>query len=166
MIEWSDPAATATPYDEASAWFFDQVRAIAIDVTERGGSLALVERSARAGRMSPLHRRDEDETYRVVSGRVTFFVDGYAVPASAGDVVVAPAGVARTLRADSDDARWLVLTRVRARDRFEDFGRAVGEPVPKGFAADWPESDEAATVASIARANGIEILGPPGSLPS
>jgi mannose-6-phosphate isomerase-like protein (cupin superfamily) len=157
---------TATAYDEASAWFFDQVRAIALDATERGGSLALVERSARRGHMPPLHRRDEDETYRVVSGRVTFFVDGYAVVASAGDVVVAPAGVPRTFRADSDDARWLALTRVRARERFEDFGRAVGEPVPEPLADGWFASEEAATVASIARCNGIEILGPPGALPS
>jgi quercetin dioxygenase-like cupin family protein len=164
MIEWPDPS-TSSASDEASSWFFDQVRAISIEAVERGGRVALVERSARAGHMPPLHRRDEDETYRVVSGRVTFYVGDQVVRALEGDVVVAPAGVARTFRAESDDARWLVLSWTCKLDLFEDFGRAAGEPVPERLAPAWPGSDEAATVASIARPNGIEILGPPGALP-
>ena len=152
--------------DEARSWFFDQVRAIAVDAAVRGGRVALVERFARAGHMPPLHRRDEDESYLVVSGRVAFYVGDQVVPASEGVVVVAPAGVARTFRAESDDARWLVLTWARALDRFEDFGRAVGQPRPGRRAPAWLETDEAMTVASIGRPNGIEILGPPGALPS
>ena len=47
------------------------------------------------------------------------------VAAQSGDVVVAPAGVAHTFRVESTDARWLVLTRVRSVERYEDFARAV-----------------------------------------
>jgi hypothetical protein len=32
--------------------------------------------------------------------------------------------------------------------------------------AGWPSGDERTAVASLADANGIELLGPPGALPS
>jgi mannose-6-phosphate isomerase-like protein (cupin superfamily) len=142
----------------ATSWFLDRVA----DSALRDGQVALVERSARAGQMPPLHVRDEDETYRVAAGRVLFFVGRDAVMAQAGDVVVAPAGVERSFRSETDDARWLVVTRVRSLPRYGDFGRAVSAPVEGGV---WPSPDEAATLESIARANGIEVLGPPGVLP-
>jgi hypothetical protein len=111
--------------------------------------------------MPPLHRRNEDERYRVLEGELTFYVGDQVVRAGAGDVVVAPRGVRRTFRVESEWARWLVVTRVCSAERFEDFGRALARP-----AADWPSPDEAAAVAAIGAANGIEVLGPPGSLPS
>jgi quercetin dioxygenase-like cupin family protein len=144
--------------DPATSFFLDRVSCAALG----DGQVALVERGARAGSMAPLHVRDEDETYRVAAGRVTFFVGADEVAAGPGDVVVAPAGVARTFRSETDDARWLVVTRVRALARYEDFGRAVAAPVEDGW---WPSAEEFASVASIARANGIELLGPPGALP-
>lgn len=103
------------------------------------------------------------ESYRVLEGEVTFFVDGEVVPAVPGDVVVAPAGVSRTFRIESEDARWLVLTRVRSLQRFRDFGRAVSRPIAEPEAG-WPSPDEEATVAAIGGENGIELLGPPGAL--
>jgi hypothetical protein len=79
-------------------------------------------------------------------------------------VVVAPAGVARTFRVGSEGTRWLVLTQVRCLDRFADFGRAVSAPLDDPCAS-WPSADEQAAVESLAAANGIELLGPPGALP-
>jgi quercetin dioxygenase-like cupin family protein len=143
--------------DPATSFFLDRVSCTALE-----GQVALVERSARAGSMPPLHVRDEDETYRVAAGRVTFFVGADTVAAGPGDVVVAPAGVARSFRAETDDARWLVVTRVRSLARYEDFGRAVSAPVAGGS---WPSPEEAFTLESIAHANDIEVLGPPGVLP-
>jgi cupin domain len=124
----------------------------------------MVERTAPEGFMPPLLTRAEAETYRVLAGQVVFFVGGEMVWAEAGDVVVAPAGVARTFRAGSPGARWLVLTRVRSLDRFVDFGRAVSMPIGTPSAG-WPSADEHASVASLAAVNGIELLGPPGALP-
>ncbi|MEA2309885.1 MAG: hypothetical protein QOI65_2171 [Thermoleophilaceae bacterium] len=153
MIE----TAIARP-SPATSWFLDRLAETALG----GGQVALVERRARAGSMPPLHVRDEDETYRVAEGRVTFFVGGDEVAAGPGAVVVAPAGAPRTFRAETHDARWLVVTRVCSLARFEDFGRAVSAPVVGGA---WPSLEEAASVAAIGRANGIELLGPPGVLP-
>jgi hypothetical protein len=101
----------------------------------------------------------------VLEGEVLFFVGTDVVCASAGDVVVAPPGVARTFRVASEVARWLVLTQVRSLERFTDFGRAVTAAIPSPPDG-WPSEDERATVAAIGAANGIELLRPapsPGS---
>src|SRR4051812_14358951 len=145
----------------ASDWFAQEAGAAA---SSTDGTVAMVERSAPAGHMPPLARRDEQETYRVLAGEVVFFVGNDMVWAGPGDVVVAPAGAARTFRVSSEGARWLVLTRVRSLDRFSDFGRAVSTPLADPCAG-WPSGDERAAVESIAAANGIELLGPPGALP-
>jgi mannose-6-phosphate isomerase-like protein (cupin superfamily) len=153
----------STPLTEtvATEWFVEHVASVLADDRGDGRRGVLTERSAAGGRMPPLHAHDEGEAYRVKRGFVTFFVGGETISAGPGDVVVAPAGTQRTFRVESDRATWLVLTHVRSLPRFEDFGRAVSAPVIGG----WPSLEEAATVASIARANGIELIGPPGALP-
>ena len=121
----------------------------------------LVERVSQVrGAMPPLYSTDEHETFHVRSGRVTFFIGVEVVPAKAGDVVKAPAGTARTLRVESEEARWMVATEVRSPARYDDFGRALAAP-----SGDWANLEEAATVTAIAAANRITILGPPGLLP-
>jgi hypothetical protein len=121
-----------------------------------------VERDGRRGQMSPLHARDMDETYRVLEGEVLFFIGPETVAAGPGDIVVAPAGVPRTFTVLTGVARWLVLTRVESLERFVDFGRAVSQAVASD---EWPSEDEHASLAAMAAANGIELIGPPGSLP-
>jgi hypothetical protein len=122
----------------------------------------LVEREARCpGTMPPLHVRSVDERLIVAEGKLTVFVGDEIVTARMGDSVEIPAGEPRTFRVDSDGARWLVLTTVRSVARFEDFGRALAIPIGNS----WTAEDEA-TVGAIAGANGIEILGPPGTLPA
>ncbi|MEA2482486.1 MAG: hypothetical protein QOC55_433, partial [Thermoleophilaceae bacterium] len=77
---------------------------------------------------------------------------------------VAAAGAERTFRVVSEDARWLVLTRVTSLERFLDWGRAAPEVLATPLS--WsPTGEDFAAIASIAAANGIELLGPPGVLP-
>ena len=146
----------------ATDWFLDELGAATISSE---GQVAMVERRAPEGFMPPLVRRGEDETYRVTEGEVLFFIGSDMVWAEAGDVVVAPRDVPHTFRSGRGGARWLVLTRVASLERFIDFGRAVSIPLGTP-AAGWPSADERATVAAIGAANGIELLGPPGALPS
>jgi mannose-6-phosphate isomerase-like protein (cupin superfamily) len=145
----------------ATEWFVDQVASVLADDAGDGRQPVLAERTVGGGKMPPLHTRDEGEAYRVTQGIVTFFIGDEKLSAGPGDVAVAPAGVERTFRVESDHATWLVLTHVRSASRFEDWGRAVSAPVD----GDWPSLEEAATVASIASVNGIELIGPPGALP-
>ena len=155
---------TQIEQETTSQWFVDELASAAQDVTPRPSQTTLVERDAPQGAMPPLHRRDEAETYRVLEGEVLFFIDDEVVPAGPGDVVVAAAGAARTFRVESDDARWLVLTRVIVLERYLDFNRAVAEPLAVPVNG-WPSAEEEAALASMGAANGIELLGPPGVLP-
>lgn len=154
---------TQIEQETTSQWFIDELATAALDVTERPSQAALVERAAPEGAMPPLHRRDEAETYRVLEGEVLFFIDDEVVPAGPGDVVVAAAGAERTFRV-SDDARWLILTRVTSLERFLDFNRAVTQPIAVPVRG-WPSAEEKTALSSIGAANGIELLGPPGVLP-
>ena len=124
---------------------------------------AAVTRSVPAGFMTPLHRRDEHEIYTVLDGTVTFFIDDEIVTAKGGDVVEAPAGSERTVRADTR-ARWIVSTTVTSVERFADFGRAIAPPLREAGRG-WPSQEELASLTAIASANGIELLGPPGATP-
>jgi mannose-6-phosphate isomerase-like protein (cupin superfamily) len=149
----------------SAAWFSDELASVACSSASARRKATMVERSAAHGTMAPLLRRDVAETYRVLDGEVVFFVGDDVVWARPGDVVVAPVGVARTFRVDSEDgARWLVLTHVCSLERFSDFGRAVARPLADPCAG-WPSDDERAAVAAMAAENGIELLGPPGALP-
>jgi mannose-6-phosphate isomerase-like protein (cupin superfamily) len=152
----------AIPLDAPTQWFADELTAAA---TSAAGHVAMVARSAREGHMPPLVRRSESETYRVLEGEVVFFVGKDMIWAGPGDVVVAPADVPRTFRVASAEARWLVLTQVRSLDSFNDFARAVSAPLLTP-ARGWPSEHEHAAVRAIGAANGIELLGPPGALPS
>jgi mannose-6-phosphate isomerase-like protein (cupin superfamily) len=152
--------SAVTEQQIAGDWFTEELQSAAST-----GHAAMLERSAPEGHMPPLVRRDEKETYRVLSGEVVFFIGNDMVWAGPGDVVVAPAGVARTFRVASEGACWLVLTHVRSLDRFNDFGRAVARPLPDPCSG-WPSEDEQAALVPLAAANGMELLGPPGALPA
>jgi quercetin dioxygenase-like cupin family protein len=151
-----------TESDGMSAWFADELLAVATCADPDHGVPAMVERSASAGQMGPLHRRGQAETYRVLEGEVTFYVDGESVTVPAGGVAVAPAGATRTFRAGPNGARWFVLTHVRSLDQFTHFARAVC-----AVAAElrWPSAEEWVALEAMAAANDIELLGPPGALP-
>jgi mannose-6-phosphate isomerase-like protein (cupin superfamily) len=155
--------------DAGSEWFRErlaQVPATASRTTER---VAVIESATLSrGTMPPLHAHDRDESYRVLEGEVVFYVGHETVVARDGDVVVAPKGVPRTFLVTSVSARWLVMTTLRSLARYDDFTRGVARPARSrpGEVPTWPSAEEAAAVAAIAAANGIELLGPPGMLPS
>lgn len=127
------------------------------------GSLAIVERTLRRGETTPLHVHRTPEAFHVLEGELAVFVGDEEVTLTAGESLVAPAGIAHALRAPSGAARYLSGSLVRSAALYEDFLRAVSLPFePDG---DWAESDDAFRLATLAAPNGIEVLGAPGALP-
>jgi quercetin dioxygenase-like cupin family protein len=122
-------------------------------------SLAVVELTLRRDEMSPLHVHDEDEAYHVLEGSLVIHAGEEHVRVEAGDAFVAPSGVLHTHRADSDQARYVTMTRVRSVQHYEDFLRAVTPP------GDDASAEDGAVAGWLAGQNGIEIVGPPGALP-
>jgi quercetin dioxygenase-like cupin family protein len=113
------------------------------------GGVSVIDVSMPAGTASLVHAHDEDETIRVLEGRVSIDVDGEKLVAEPGRTVVLPKGRPHSYEVElARGARWLSLS---SPGRFEDFVRAAAEP-------EVADSPIALTVA--AARNGIEFLGP------
>lgn len=145
-------------------WFADSLVYVHVDGERSGGAYSLSETLAAHGNMPPLHvHRRNDETFYVLEGDVRLFVGNCEVSLVAGQAAFAPRGVPHTYRVESDRARWLVINSPAG---FEGFVRATSDPAPR---PELPPSDrqtDPAAFAAAAAEQGIDILGPPGMLPT
>jgi quercetin dioxygenase-like cupin family protein len=153
------------PTDTEALWFGESLVEIRVSAGDGDGELSLVETTTPYRAMPPLLVHDEDQTFYVLDGEATFFVGDEEIAAAAGDAVVAPRGRPYTFRPESDEARMLMVTN----GSFERFLRSVSRPAAKRATPGgdrWPTLEEAAAVGRAATRHGIEILGPPGMLPT
>ena len=146
------------------------VRAIGGVRSDAGSAqLAVVERNLSAGAMPALHVHEDDEAFYVVEGTMTIHVGHEVVRLQAGEALLAPKGVPHTYRADSERVCYLGITYVRSIGGYEDFLRGVARPAPGSEPSDprsWPSPDDETALSSMAAANRIAVLGPPGLLPA
>ncbi len=153
---------TATTTD--LIWFIDGLVRVHLSGEDTAGRLALLEMEAPRGHMPPLHvHRAEDETFVVLDGALTLYVGNEARILRPGDVAHAPMHVPHTFRVESETARWVVAC---APAGFERFVAEVGEPAPEAVLPPAPVLPEPDRFAEICEAFEIELLGPPGALPS
>jgi quercetin dioxygenase-like cupin family protein len=144
---------SSTPRSAPPLSFLGNVTRIQVEGAECRNAYALVEMTAPQGDMPPLHvHRRDDEAFYVLEGRLTLFAGEQALELEAGECAVAPCGTPHTYRAELDGTRWLVVCSPAG---FEEFVRGVATA----------ERDPA-VLAEISARHGIEILGPPGTLPS
>ena len=145
-------------------WFTNDLVRVLIDGEASDGAFALVESRMPHGDMPPLHvHQRDDETFYVLDGEVSLFVGDQRLTLTAGQAALAPRGIPHSYRVESAGARVLLVT---APAGFEAFVRAVSEPAP---ADELPPSGRPLDPEALARTAaeyGIEILGPPGALPS
>lgn len=123
-------------------------------VLASGDALGLVDMlEVPAGHMPPLHvHRREDEGFYVLDGEVTLYMPEQQVTVGPGDFFLAPRGVPHAYRVGDAPARWVVTSSPAGFERFVADVAALGEADPDRLAA-------------VAADHGIEILGPPGTLP-
>jgi quercetin dioxygenase-like cupin family protein len=145
-------------------WFLDNIVSIRLRGEEVGERFSIVEMRGPAGHAPPLHRHlGVDEGFYVLEGDLTFFEPGRSAELRPGGFFLGPRDVAHTFRVGSSPARWLAICVPAG---FERFIAAVAEPARgSGFppTPDVPPDPE--KLAQIAARFGIEILGPPGTLP-
>ena len=110
-------------------WFLGTLTRIKLGGAQTGGRFALFEGELPRGAAPPLHSHPQDETFYVLEGEVTAWVDDEPRLCRAGAVAFAPAGTPHTFRVESDTARMLFLSTPAG---IEDYVRALGEP------AEWP----------------------------
>lgn len=124
---------------------------------DTGGRYALVDETAPCGEQVPLHRHpDDDESFYVVDGEVTFFLGGAAgARVGPGSFVHVPGGTVHGFRVESETARYLILTT----PRHGAFYRAITAPSRPGGLPPL-QGVEGAQIARAAREYGIERVGP------
>jgi quercetin dioxygenase-like cupin family protein len=159
-------AASAKPIvcqrDEGEArWFLGGLSIIKSSGETTGGSVAVTENWAPQGYGSPLHvHHREDEWFYVLSGELTFWIDGETVIAREGSFVYGPRDVPHTFIVSSDQARFLIVVQPAG---FENFLLGLSEPAESlalpPASAEPPSLDAMMAAAATYE---LEILGPPG----
>jgi mannose-6-phosphate isomerase-like protein (cupin superfamily) len=121
---------------------------------DTNGAFSLVDMIAVPPRqMPPLHvHHSEDEGFYLIEGEGRFHLPGRELTLRPGDFLLAPRGVPHTYRTGDEGARWLVTSTPAGFERFVIRIAALQAPTTEALAA-------------VAAEHGIEILGPPGTLP-
>jgi len=151
-----------TSADMRALRFRDTLVRVRISADDGNDGVSVLEHRCAKGEAPPLHiHRNEDEIFHVLSGRMTFEIDGERLTASDGDVVLVPRGVPHRFLVESDrGAHWLTI--MRGRD-FESLVKDVSMPtdITDPPAITHPGPEEIAALAAACAANGIDIVGPP-----
>lgn len=144
-------------------WFIDNLARVHVSGEATEGRYAIVEIEGRAGDMPPLHvHRREDEVFHVLDGRLTLHLPGEHVELAAGDTFVAPRDVPHVYRVESESARWLVFCEPAG---FDAFVRETSETAPVAELPPAGRPHDPDALATAGARHGIELLGPPGTLP-
>ncbi len=144
-------------------WFARDLAVVKVQGEQTGEAWSLIDQTGPRGDMPPLHlHRREEEAFYVLDGELTLFVPGEQIRLEAGDCAVAPRGIPHTYRVESETARWLVIASPAGFERFvvEASVPAQSPTLPPGPPAVSPQR-----LGELAAGYGIEILGPPGTLP-
>ena len=145
------------PQQGEALWFFGGLATVKASAEQTGGASSITEQMFPKGMATPLHVQPDDETFYVLEGELTFYLeDGLPLAASAGSFVHLPAGTAHAFQIDSETARVLNITS----PRHERFFRAAGEPAQARTLPPQAPPDMDKLMAA-AKEYGVEILGPP-----
>ncbi len=162
MSQASPAVPIAMQQGEGEArWFLGALATIKSSGETTGGRVAVTENWAPRGHGSPLHvHHNEDEWFYVLSGELTFWVDGRLITATDGSFVYGPRDVPHTFTVTSEEARFLLVIEPAG---FENFLRALSEPAESltlpPASVEPPPMD---AMMAAAEEYGLEILGPPG----
>lgn len=145
--------------DGESFWGFGSLWTIKAGAEQTGDRYSLIEEFAPGGEGTPLHvHREDDETFYVIEGELTFYLDDdQPIPASAGSFVHIPGGVVHAFQVDSETARYLIITTPQ-HERF--YRAAFGDPAQlRDLPPERPLDME--RIGAAAQEYNVEILGPP-----
>jgi quercetin dioxygenase-like cupin family protein len=159
-------ATTTTKYEPRSEplWFLHNLARILVDGEASEDRFSVVDMTGARGDMPPLHvHHDEDETFYVIDGELELYVAGREpVSVQPGQAAFAPRGVPHAYRiTSSEPTHWLVACTGTS---FARLVRDTSLPATTSSLPVDPQFDPH-EIAAISAQHGIEILGPPGTLP-
>ncbi|MBI1318683.1 MAG: cupin domain-containing protein [Candidatus Hydrogenedens sp.] len=139
-------------------WVVEDLTTILLDSAQTGGLFSLFEIEVSPGKGVPPHSHSrEDETFILLEGQLTFWIDGKTTKAGPGDVLHAPKNVPHQFTNQTDaDARLYVIATPGG---FENFFRMIGDPADEpGGPAPAPDMDR---MMAGFEAFGLTLLPPP-----
>jgi quercetin dioxygenase-like cupin family protein len=110
-------------------WFLGTLSRVLLDGDQTGERLGVIEILFPRGASPPLHSHPQDETFYLLDGEVTVWVEDQPRRCLPGAIAFAPGGTPHSFRVESDTARMLVLSTPAGIERYV---RALAEP------AKWP----------------------------
>lgn len=142
-------------------WFLGALATVKASSEATAGRVTVTELLAPHGHGSPLHvRRDHDQSFYVLEGELTFWIDGEVIAAPAGSFVYGPRGIPFTFTVSSEQAHFLLVTEPGT---FEAFMRALAEPAQRLEIPPAPTAPpDVVRLTALAAEYGVEIIGPPG----
>lgn len=166
MTDTTTPSNLRPTLTEAGAGdhlhFLDHLATVKSPHHRTLSGMSAVEFTAPRGFGPPLHlHHEEDEIMYVVDGEIRIDIDGVERTATTGAVFTLPARVPHTFQVTSGWATFLTVAGGRRNEAaFDSFVAALGTPVESPTQPE-PIGVDPGHVATVAAANGIEILGPP-----
>jgi mannose-6-phosphate isomerase-like protein (cupin superfamily) len=170
IVESNQQAPDSAPLaveDTTRRAYWTQSRLFIVRVSgeETQGGLSLVEGLLPPGAMTPLHVLPRaSQILYVLEGELTAYLPGVSRVLRRGECMNQPAGVPQTHRVTSSEpARVLAINSPAG---FERFVAEAGRPA-ESLTLPPPEESppDLDRLAAIAAEHGIELLGPPGTLP-
>lgn len=146
--------------NEAPLWFLGTLVRPKLSGADTAGELALWEGVLPRGAAPPFHTHPQAETFYVLEGEVTAWVETNERLLRPGDAVHAAAGTPHAFRVESDTARMLFLSVPAGIDEFV---RALAEPAQWPWLQPPPDGPRVPPerIAAVEREHGVVRLSPP-----
>lgn len=152
------PRAVSVPRDSGEArWFLGTLATIKIAGEQTGGRYAIFENLLPHEAAPPLHCHPQDETFYVIEGALTVWLDGEPKHCGAGSIAFFPGGSPHTFFVESETARVLVLSTPAGIERFV---RALSEPAQERRLPDDDNYPTSESIKQIFAKHDVAILGP------
>ena len=153
----TQPYALAKEEGQA-LWFLGTLLILKATGEQTGGAFGLIDNVMTAGFASPSHmHRNEDESFYVAEGEMTFYVGDERLKAGPGAFVYGPRGVPHGFEVEGHAPARILLQNYPA--GFERFPVEVGEPAEE-LVLPPAEPPDMERLMAIAAKYDIEILGP------
>jgi mannose-6-phosphate isomerase-like protein (cupin superfamily) len=156
----TEPAAVVVPPEEgATVWLVGDTYTLKISGAQTGGAFTLLEAVVSPGGGPPPHiHYQEDETFIVLEGELTFKTGERTVPAPVGTVVHVPKGTRHSYATVGKvPVRMLFLY---APAGMEGMFTEIGTPAQPGVAAPPPSPEDVAKLMAVADKYHFAILPP------
>jgi mannose-6-phosphate isomerase-like protein (cupin superfamily) len=139
-------------------WFLGTLFEVKATGVETGGSFSLIEELNPPGDGPPLHiHHNEDETFYILEGEVTFICGEKTIRATPGSYVYAPRGIPHTYRVEGTQPARMLTMMVPA--GVEQFFIELGTPALELTLPPDTVTTDMEKLGCLAKKYNLEILG-------